>query len=134
MEFRPVIASRPGAGAARPGCRAGLVAVALAVLLGACGQLEPGGVTSAALPAPQRTDPVIAFIASASPGAEDRIVLPGGQVARVRLIRAYAAASGRECREATIGSGFGDTARLFCRDGETWTEARPLLRGGGIPR
>lgn len=65
------------------------------------------------------------------PGAEDTIVLPGtGQTARVRLVRAYAAASGRECREVLVGTGGGGTSRLLCRAGEGWREARPLITAG----
>ncbi|MBB5689399.1 hypothetical protein GXW77_15700 [Roseomonas alkaliterrae] len=53
-----------------------------------------------------------------------------GQTARVRLVRAYAAASGRECREVLVGTGGGGTSRLLCRAGEGWREARPLITAG----
>lgn len=66
-----------------------------------------------------------------SPGADDTVVLPAtGQTARVRLVRAYAAASGRECREVLVGTGGGGTSRLLCRAGEGWREARPLITAG----
>jgi hypothetical protein len=77
-------------------------------------------------------DPVTAFAASASPGSETVAVLPEtGGSARLRLLRSYAAASGRECREVLIGTGLAERTRLVCRDDGGWTPARPLLRGGG---
>jgi common-antigen outer membrane protein len=86
---------------------------------------------AAATPLP--SDPVAAFAASASPGSETVAVLPEtGGSARLRLLRSYAAASGRECREVLIGTGVAERTRLVCRDeGGSWTAARPLLRGGG---
>lgn len=69
------------------------------------------------------------FAANAAPGAEDTVLLPAtGQTARVRLVRTYAAASGRECREVQVATGGGARSRLLCRAGEGWREARPLLR------
>lgn len=82
-------------------------------------------------PAAPISDPVVAFAAAASPGAEDTVVLAeSGQSARVRLVRAYAAASGRECREVLVRAGGGSRSRLLCRAGEGWREARPLIGGG----
>lgn len=90
-------------------------------------------VDSAAAPLPP-ADPVTAFAASASPGAETVAVLPEtGGSARLRLLRSYAAASGRECREVLIGAGLAERTRLVCRDDGGWTPARPLLRGGARP-
>lgn len=101
----------------------------LALLVAGCAELA--GDTSASVadtPAPI-TDPVVAFAASASPGAEDSVVLTGtGQTARVRMVRAYAAASGRECREVLVRTGSGTETRLLCRAGTGWREARPLIR------
>ena len=75
------------------------------------------------------SDPVVAFAASAGPGAEETVTLPStGQTVRLRLVRAYMAASGRECREVQIGTGGGSATRLLCRAGTGWREARPLLR------
>jgi len=50
----------------------------------------------------------------------------------MRLLRAYHAASGRECREVLVGAGFEERSSLVCRaeDG-AWAPARPLLQGGG---
>ena len=75
-------------------------------------------------------DPVAAFAATAAPGAEAQVVLEGGRSARLRLLRAYNAASGRECREVLIGSGLDERSSLVCQQDGTWVTARPLLRGG----
>lgn len=84
--------------------------------------------------APASADPVVAFAASASPGAERVVALPeAGGSARLRLLRSYNAASGRECREVLIGTGLAERTRLVCRDEGGWTAARPLLRGGARP-
>jgi 17 kDa common-antigen outer membrane protein len=77
-------------------------------------------------------DPVAAFAAAATPGSETIAVLPetGGN-ARLRLLRSYNAASGRECREVLIGTGLAERSRLLCRQEGGWAAARPLLSGGG---
>ena len=83
---------------------------------------------------PATGDPVVAFAASAFPSAETVAVVPeAGGSARMRLLRSYAAASGRECREVLIGTGLAERSRLVCRDESGWTPARPLLRGGARP-
>lgn len=109
--------------------RGGIAGGMALLLLAACA--ETGGGTPPALsdaPAPI-SDPVVAFAAVASPGAEDSVVLPAtGQTARVRMVRAYAAASGRECREVQVRTGGGAETRLLCRVGTGWREARPLIR------
>lgn len=75
------------------------------------------------------TDPVVAFAAASGPGAVETVTLPStGQVVQLRLVRAYAAASGRECREVQVGAGSGSSTRLVCAAGNGWREARPLLR------
>jgi hypothetical protein len=43
-------------------------------------------------------------------------------------VRAYSAASGRECREVLVRTGGGAQTRLLCSAGSGWREARPLLR------
>ncbi len=80
-------------------------------------------------------DPVAAFAAAAVPGSETVAALPeAGGDARLRLLRSYNAASGRECREVLIGTGVSERTRLVCRreDG-VWAAARPLLSGGARP-
>jgi hypothetical protein len=118
--------------------RAGPAVRALAIcgllVLAACGRAgEPGqaGAAQAAAPA-MPADPIVAFAATARPGAESRIVLTDGRPASVRLLRSYHAASGRECREVAVGTGTAQSAQLVCAaEGGTWVAARPLLRGGG---
>ena len=107
---------------AAPGCAA----------LSGGGNARPDAPVAAASPA---ADPVVAFAASASPGSETNAVLPGADGnARLRLVRSYAAASGRECREVLIGTGVAERTRLVCRhEGGSWAAARPLLSGGARP-
>ncbi len=70
------------------------------------------------------SDPVVAFAAAALPGAEDSVVLPStGQTAQLRLVRAYSAASGRECREVLVRTGGGAQTRLLCSAGSGWRDA-----------
>jgi hypothetical protein len=57
-----------------------------------------------------------------------------GMPTRVRLLRAYNAASGRECREVLVGTGLQERSRLVCQADDSWQEARPLLRSGGTMR
>ena len=114
--------------------------------LAACGCANPfvGGYDAAQGPAPvapqmaatdsmAAADPVAAFAAAAVPGSETVAVLPEtGGSARLRLLRSYNAASGRECREVLIGTGIEERSRLVCRhESGVWVPARPLLTGGG---
>jgi len=132
-------------GGFRWGCRAGPLAAGCAVarriapllaglvLVVGCEALPPSGPEAAAerpvaAAAPAPADPLLAFAASAGPGAES--VVAGR---RVRVARAYAAASGKECRELLIGSGIGERSAVVCNDPVAgWAHARPLLRGSGI--
>jgi len=99
------------------------------LLLAGCAEF-PGGPAANTVEAPAPiTDPVIAFAAASGPGAVETVTLPStGQVVQLRLVRAYMAASGRECREVQLGSGGGSSTRLVCGAGTGWREARPLLR------
>jgi hypothetical protein len=117
--------------------RARLAALLSAATLAGCaargaGPAEPlTGTNAAPAPAVAATlDPLAAFVAAATPGSEAVVPLPGGQAERVRLQRAYAAASGRECREVLIGTGLAERSSLLCREGAAWVPARPLLKGG----
>lgn len=111
-----------GAGLMLSGCAGGL----------SFNRGSPSAAPAAAVPP---SDPLLAFVARSQPGAQDRIVLASGQPASVRLVRAYNAASGRECREVAVGTGMAERPRVICAtpDGG-WAETRTLLRGGGIPR
>lgn len=110
----------------------------LLALLTGCAATQSGAIpgdTAAANAAAAPMDAVASFAASARPGAESVVTLPEtGRNARVRLLRAYNAASGRECREVLIGTGGEERARLLCQSGSQWADARPLLRGGGTQR
>lgn len=109
-----------------------LLPFAVCGCVGAFGAAGDAPAASAAPPAP--SDPVAAFAAAAAPGSETVAVLPEmGGSARMRLVRAYNAASGRECREVLIGSGLSERTRLVCRDEAGWVSARPLLSGGARP-
>ncbi len=80
------------------------------------------------------SDPVVAFVARARPGQDERVTLESGQTASVRVVRAYHAASGRECREVLVGTGLEERQRLVCAAETGWADARPLLRGGAGQR
>ena len=113
-----------------------LAAALFAVILGGCvDSRSRQAATTALVPAPAPTDPVVAFAAQAQPGQEWRILLADGQSTPARLARSYHAASGRECREVLLGTGAGQQSQLVCQ-AETggWVAARPLLRGGGASR
>ncbi len=103
----------------------------LMAILSGCAQPPVAGTQGAATgPAPMAApsnDPVIGFLASAEPGAAAE--LPG--LGMVRQGRSYTAASGRECREVMLGRGAEERGRLYCRgEGQGWTMARALIRGG----
>lgn len=123
-----------------PAGRAGLCALALLALAGCAGmpslpgpgQPQAGAAEPVAAAAAPAADPLAAFAATAAPGTEGQVPLPGaGRSARVRLLRAYHAASGHECREVLIGSGLEERSGLVCRQDGTWAAVRPLLRGSG---
>lgn len=115
------------------------VVLAAALALPGCARLGLGGPADASAPRVGATtvpqDPVAAFAAQSQPGAQGRVTLANGQPVAVRLVRGYAAASGRECREVLVSSGSVERSQLICttEDG-SWAAARPLLRGGGTPR
>jgi hypothetical protein len=117
-------------------------ALGLAAGLGACAGGGPswfgrGAATAPAVSNPNvvaSSDPVVVFAASAQPGAGNRVTLPNGQAATVRLVRSYHSANGRECREVLVGGGIAERQRLVCATENGWAEVRPLLRGGGAAR
>ena len=106
--------------------RAGLFG--LLILLGGCGTrqqaLAPAGAPVAPLAA---HDPLGLFVAAAAPGQEGLVTMADGSRATVRVVRSYAAASGRECREVLINGG---RSSLLCQTDGQWVAARPLLQGG----
>jgi hypothetical protein len=74
---------------------------------------------------PRGPDTLGDFVASASPGQTGTV---NGESAR--YTRTYNAASGRECREITLGYGGNERVAVACRrpDG-SFASSRPLLRG-----
>lgn len=93
----------------------------------------PATPPAAAAAAP--SDPLLAFAARAQPGTQESVTLADGQPASLRLVRAYHAASGRECREVAVGTGMAERSRLVCGSAAAgWAESRPLLPGGGVGR
>ena len=67
-----------------------------------------------------------AFAMANSPGHVGHVEI-NGVAEQARVLRAYHAASGLECREMLLGSGGGERAQLACGD----QLAQPLLRGSG---
>lgn len=126
-----------------PGRRAGrLATLVLLAGLAACGsgsglvpfggagpRLGTAAPVAAPVAAPRLADPLAAFAANATPGAEAQVVVDGAAT-RARLQRSYVAASGRECREVLLGSGVEERSAILCRGDEGWLAARPLLRSG----
>lgn len=80
-------------------------------------------------------DPVLSFVTSASVGQESffSTSIPPGTV-RMTLLRVYAAASGRDCREFIESSAAQSQSRVFCEGADGWSEAHPLLAVGNGPR
>jgi hypothetical protein len=102
----------------------------LLLLLAGCAETTDAPTASVEGPLAPISDPVVAFAASAGPGSQETVTLPStGQTVQLRLVRAYAAASGRECREVQVGAGRAANVRLLCSAGTGWREARPLIRG-----
>src|SRR5689334_11747773 len=100
MNFIPVAFARSLAGVS---ARAALCGVLL--ILAGCATADSmlSGPATASAPSPPPQDPLARFLATAARGQEGMVALGDGRTARVRVVRAYAAASGRECREVLIG-------------------------------
>jgi hypothetical protein len=105
-------------------------------VLAACAGREPVTTGTAVLPAlaTAAQDPLGRFVATAAPGQQGMVALPNGRTVQVRLVRAYAAASRRECREVLLDEGIGGWASLLCQADGQWVAARPLLLGSGAVR
>jgi hypothetical protein len=105
------------------------------LLLAGCGA-DRQTATLAAGPAPVavQQDPLGQFVGSMPPGRAGTVVLADGRTTQARVVRAYAAASGRECREVILGAGTTGRASLLCQSEGQWVAARPLLLGSGAAR
>lgn len=103
-----------------------ILLLALAPIAG-CGGLGGTGDVKVEPPAPI-LDPIAAFAADPPAAAQAQVYLPDrNETVTLRIVRQYAAASGRECREVRVSQRGGDNLRLFCRAGPGWIEARPLI-------
>lgn len=91
--------------------------------------LVPPPVGSAPPPPITALDPLSQFALSSQPGSEGVVPVAGGAPERARVLRAYTAASGRQCREILFGSGIGERSQLVCGDANGFQVAPPLLRG-----
>ena len=107
-------------------------AMALLVLVGACGGRDVAPVRTPSSGVGQPSDDVVGvFAARASPHEEARVVLPDGRPATLRMVRRYAAASGRDCSEILVSTAAAQRTQIVCRGEQgAWLAARPLLRGG----
>jgi hypothetical protein len=121
-----------GMGCSGRWCGAGVLHLLLLLSLVGCGSMADRAPTATSEPM-RILDPVVAFAADPSVNGEAQVVLPDtGESVRLRLVRQYAAASGRECREVRVAYRSGEQNRLFCRAGTGWIEARQLLSQPGI--
>ncbi len=129
-------------------CKSLMVLAVLGLPLAGCADYMPnlgvadllGGLSASQVPPPvgaqpmvQRaaTDPLSQFAMASGPGTEGQVVLANGVSERARVLRAYSAASGRECREVLLGQGGGERSELICGNANGFQVARPLLRSGG---
>lgn len=130
MLFVSGSARRPASGIAPP-----LVLLGALLLLAGCGA-DQQAARLATTPAPPAaaSDPLGQFVATAPPGQAGTVVLADGRATEVRVVRAYAAASGRDCREVILGAGTAGRASLLCRSESQWVTSRPLLLGSGAAR
>ena len=112
----------------RHGRLAFMVLFAFFPLIG-CSSLPGAGENSVEAAPPARIlDPIAAFAAEPPAGGQAQVFLADrNETATLRLVRQYAAASGRECREVRVTQRAGDNLRLYCRAGAGWIEARPLI-------
>jgi hypothetical protein len=121
---------RPAKGTSIPAALLGAL-----LLLAGCGADRQAAMPAAApaLAAVQQ-DPLGQFVRTTPPGQAGRVVLADGRTTEARVVRAYAAASGRECREVILGAGTAGQASLLCQSEDRWVAARPLLLGSGATR
>ena len=128
MNLLSGMSGRPGFGI-RP--RAALAGGLL--LLAGCGGMReaPAAAAAAATAAVAPQDGLGQFLGGAAQGQSGRVVLADGGMAQMQVVRRYAAASGRECREVLVGAG---RSSLYCRSEQGWTATRPLLLGSGAAR
>ena len=119
----------------RRGCRrrlltGGSMLRSVPPLLAGCGRPAGlGGAGEVASPAPRPIlDPIASLAADRPTEAQAQVILAArNETVTFRMVRQYAAASGRECREVRVSQRGGGGLRPFCRAGTGWIEARPLI-------
>lgn len=108
-------------------------AVLACLWLAACARpagLAPSQAAPGVVPA---DTPLAAFARDAVPGSRALVEVSPGRSVPVTFQRAYASASGAECRLLRVEDVPGGRSELVCRDAERgWMSARPLLRGGAV--
>ena len=82
------------------------------------------------------SDPLVRLVGTMPMTVDQSFREPAtGEVLRVRVLRSYAAASGRSCREFAVITPAGDEQRrVVCADGDRWVPARPLRLEAGAVR
>jgi hypothetical protein len=83
-------------------------------------------------PGPDNANPLLRLVGTMPVTVDQTFREPAtGELLKVRVVRAYTAASGRQCREYQVTNQSGQQAnRVACVNGERWVEARPLRQGG----
>jgi hypothetical protein len=120
--------------AARRRARAG-VALASSLALAACQNLGltlsgPATPQAPVRAAPRPSDPLLAFVAAASPGQSTSLEDPARGRIEVRLEREYDSADGVLCRRFTVVRGQDIATRVACLTPEGW-QLDPVL--GNVP-
>lgn len=107
----------------------GILLLGPLLLAGCGGPTGLGGAGEGTLAAQRPIlDPIAAFAADPPTQAQAQVFLADrNETVTLRMVRQYAAASGRECREVRVTQRGGDNLRLYCRAGAGWIEARPLI-------
>ena len=118
----------------------------VALPLSGCADYLPGGqwvsgLMASQVPAPSGSlapvvvapmDPLSQFAMNAGPGERGSVLLANGSTENARVLRAYNAASGRECREVLLGAGSAERSQLVCGNAAGFQVTSPLLRGSGV--
>jgi hypothetical protein len=130
MIFVSGASGRPAMGTSTP-----LALLGALLLLAGCGaDRQMATLAGAPTPIAVQQDPLGQFVGAMPPGQAGTVVLADGRTTQARVVRAYAAASGRECREVILGAGTTGRASLLCQSEGQWVAARPLLLGSGAAR
>lgn len=118
------------AGNTRTSLRLAAVGLTMAACVGGCARLKSVVDTTLARPAPsapiaRQQDPLAEFVGSA-PVGQTVTYTGGADHFDVRVVAAYAAASGQECRSFVVADR--TPQRVVCMVDGGWTEIRPLVQ------